>query len=186
VGRRRVLPASPDHVVFDLDPGEGPSLVECCEVALLVDKLLKGNGFESRAKTSGSKGLQVYATPRGRLTWDSSRSTARGIAEQLSSEHPELVTANMRKALRRGKVLIDWSQNHPAKTTVCAYSVRGLPRPTVSTPVRWKEIRDCQKSGDPSDLEFTASEVLGRVQDSGDLFARGQTPRSGKNGPATR
>jgi bifunctional non-homologous end joining protein LigD len=171
VGRRRALPAAPDHIVFDLDPGEGTSVVECCEVALLVDKILKDKNLTSRAKTSGSKGLQVYATPKGRLTWDSARTTARGIAEELSSEHPELVTANMRKALRRGKVLIDWSQNRPAKTTVCAYSVRGVTRPTVSTPVRWKEIRDCQKSGDPTDLEFTATEALSRVKDSGDLFA---------------
>jgi bifunctional non-homologous end joining protein LigD len=175
VGRRRKLPAPPDHIVFDLDPGEGTSIVECCEVALLVEKLLKDKGLESRVKTSGSKGLQVYAIPKGRLTWDTSRATARGIAEQLSSEHPELVTANMRKALRRGKVLIDWSQNHPAKTTVCAYSVRGVDRPTVSTPVRWKEIRNCQKTGDPTVLEFTATEALSRVKRSGDLFAREAT-----------
>jgi bifunctional non-homologous end joining protein LigD len=171
VGRRRTLPAPPDYIVFDLDPGEGTSIVECCEVALLVKKILGDKKFELHAKTSGSKGLQIYATPTGRLTWDTSRATARGIAEQLSGEQPQLVTANMRKALRRGKVLIDWSQNRPAKTTVCAYSVRGVTRPTVSTPVRWKEIRDCQKSGDPTDLEFTATEVLSRVQDSGDLFA---------------
>jgi bifunctional non-homologous end joining protein LigD len=171
VGRRRTLPAPPDHIVFDLDPGEGTSIVECCEVALLVKKILGEKKYELHAKTSGSKGLQVYAIPTGRLTWDSSRATARGVAEQLSSEHPQLVTANMRKALRRGKVLIDWSQNHPAKTTVCAYSVRGVARPTVSTPVRWKEIRDCQKTGDPTDLEFTATETLNRVKDVGDLFA---------------
>jgi bifunctional non-homologous end joining protein LigD len=171
VGRRRMLPAPPDHIVFDLDPGEGTSIVECCEVALLVKKVLEDKKFELHVKTSGSKGLQVYAIPTGRLTWESSRATARGMAEQLGAEHPQLVTANMRKALRQGKVLIDWSQNHPAKTTVCAYSVRGVARPTVSTPVRWKEIRDCQKSGDPMDLAFTATEALTRVKDLGDLFA---------------
>jgi bifunctional non-homologous end joining protein LigD len=186
VGRRRTLPAPPDHIVFDLDPGEGTSIVECCEVALLVEKILKDKNLESRAKTSGSKGLQVYATPKGRLTWESSRATALGIAEQLSSEHSELVTANMRKALRRGKVLVDWSQNHPAKTTVCAYSVRGLSRPTVSTPVRWKEVRDCQKTGDPTDLEFTASEVLSRVKKSGDLFSLEHMPRGAKSGSGRR
>jgi bifunctional non-homologous end joining protein LigD len=137
----------------------------------LVKKVLEDKKFELHVKTSGSKGLQVYAIPTGRLTWESSRATARGMAEQLGAEHPQLVTANMRKALRQGKVLIDWSQNHPAKTTVCAYSVRGVARPTVSTPVRWKEIRDCQKSGDPMDLAFTATEALTRVKDLGDLFA---------------
>jgi bifunctional non-homologous end joining protein LigD len=171
VGRRRTLPGPPDHIVFDLDPGEGTSIIECCEVALLVERILKEKKCASRVKTSGSKGLQVYATPRGRLTWDASRAMARDIAEQLGGEHSDLVTPNMRKDRRRGRVLIDWSQNHPAKTTVCAYSVRGGTSPTISTPVRWKEIRDCQKTGDPTDLEFTAAEALKRVKDSGDLFA---------------
>jgi bifunctional non-homologous end joining protein LigD len=93
------------------------------------------------------------------------------VATTLENEHPGLVTSNMRKTLRHGKVLIDWSQNHPAKTTVGVYSVRARERPTVSTPVTWKEVRNCLTSGQPSTLEFTTSDVLARVEKQGDLFA---------------
>jgi bifunctional non-homologous end joining protein LigD len=171
VGRRRSLPAPPDFIVFDLDPGEGSTLVQCSEVALGVEEILRERGLDPRAKTSGSKGLQVYAALAGRPSWEKSRSDAHGVATTLEKEHPELVTSNMRKTLRHGKVLIDWSQNHPAKTTVGVYSVRARTRPTVSTPVTWGEVRDCVKSGDPSTLEFTTSDVLARVAKDGDLFA---------------
>jgi bifunctional non-homologous end joining protein LigD len=137
VGRRRNLPAPPDFIVFDLDPGEGSTLVQCCEVALGIEEILRERGLDPRAKTSGSKGLQVYAALAGRPSWDKSRSDAFGVATTMEQEHPGLVTSNMRKTLRRGKVLIDWSQNHPAKTTVGVYSVRARTRPTVSTPVTW-------------------------------------------------
>jgi len=171
VGRRRKLPGRPDSIVFDLDPGPGTSIVECCEVALSIRERLDVGGFVSRAKTSGSKGLQLYGAPKGTLSWDGSRTLARGIAEELAGAHPELVTANMRRDRRREKILIDWSQNQPAKTTVGAYSVRGMSRPTVSTPVTWDEIAHCAKTGDPKDLVFTTSEVSDRVDTSGDLFA---------------
>jgi bifunctional non-homologous end joining protein LigD len=171
VGRRRNLPAPPDFIVFDLDPGEGSTLVQCCEVALGIEEILRERGLDPRAKTSGSKGLQVYAALAGRPSWDKSRSDAFGVATTMEQEHPGLVTSNMRKTLRRGKVLIDWSQNHPAKTTVGVYSVRARTRPTVSTPVTWGEVRDCVKSDDPSTLEFTTSDVLARVEKEGDLFA---------------
>jgi bifunctional non-homologous end joining protein LigD len=171
VGKRRKLPAPPDFIVFDLDPGEGSTLVQCSEVALGIEKILGERGLEPRVKTSGSKGLQVYAALPGRPTWEKSRADAFDVATTLEKEHPGLVTSNMRKTLRRGKVLIDWSQNHQAKTTVGAYSVRARPRPTVSTPVTWKEVRNCLKSGEPSTLEFTTSDVLTRVAKQGDLFA---------------
>jgi bifunctional non-homologous end joining protein LigD len=144
--------------------------VECCTVALLIDQILKERGLDSRVKTSGSKGLQVYAALTGRPTWDRSRTVAHGIAESLERDHPDLVTSNMRKTLRRGKVLIDWSQNNPAKTTIGTYSVRGRSQPTVSTPVTWKEVRRCEKSGDPATLGFTTSDVLARIKKVGDLF----------------
>jgi bifunctional non-homologous end joining protein LigD len=171
VGKRRKLPGPPDFLVFDLDPGEGTTIVECCSVALLIEEQLKEKKLESRVKTSGSKGLQVYAQLNGRPTWERSGRSAHEIALLLEREYPDLVISNMRKALRQGKVLIDWSQNHPAKTTVGAYSVRGRPQPTVSTPVTWKEVRQCRGGGDPTTLAFTTSDVLTRVKRRGDLFS---------------
>jgi bifunctional non-homologous end joining protein LigD len=171
-GRRRKLPAAPDHLVFDLDPGEGATIVECCVVGLRIAEVLDGQSLVSYAKTSGSKGLQLYA-PLGagrRWGWDRAREVAYGIALQLEKESPDLVVSNMKKRLRGGKVLIDWSQNHPAKTTVAVYSLRARPEPTVSTPVTWDEVSECEMSGDPSSLRFTASEVLDRVESLGDLF----------------
>ena len=169
-GRRRVLPAPPDHLVFDLDPGEGTTIVECCVVGLWIAELVKSQGLECVGKTSGSKGLQLYAPLGGRPTWEKSRSMAYGIAVQLEKDHPELVVSNMKKRLRGGKVLIDWSQNNPAKTTVAVYSLRARSEPTASTPVTWEEIRGCASEGDPSLLRFTADEVLERVEELGDLF----------------
>jgi bifunctional non-homologous end joining protein LigD len=171
VGKRRKLPGPPDFIVFDLDPGEGSTLVQCAEVAVGVEELLREKGLDPKVKTSGSKGLQVYAALDGRPSWERSRADAYDVATTLENEHPGLVTSNMRKTLRREKVLIDWSQNHPAKTTVGVYSVRARPRPTVSTPVTWKEVRSCLKSGQPSTLVFTTSDVLARVEKQGDLFA---------------
>src|SRR5581483_10087128 len=117
IGRRRSLPGPPDLIVFDLDPGEGTTIVECCAVGLLVRDELAQRGLESVAKTSGSKGLQVYAKVKPRATWDKTREDAHGIARALEKAQPSAVTSVMRKSLRQGKVLIDWSQNHPSKTT---------------------------------------------------------------------
>ena len=171
VARRRRLPGPPDFIVFDLDPGDGTTIVECCRVAGYIEEVLRERALESRVKTSGSKGLQIYAALAGRPTWERSRTEAHEIARTVERAHPDLVTSNMRKVLRRDKVLIDWSQNHPAKTTVGAYSVRGRARPTVSTPVTWAEVRRCLREGEPSALEFTTSEVQSRITQKGDLFA---------------
>ena len=171
VGRRRVLPAPPDHMVFDLDPGEGTSIVECCHVAKVVAEILDEGRSGCWPKTSGSKGLQLYVPLTGRPTWEKVRDRAHGIAVQLEQDHPDLVVSNMRKSLRAGKVLIDWSQNHPAKTTVAAYSLRGTDEPTVSTPISWDEIDTCATTGDPADLRFTSDLVLERIEALGDLFA---------------
>jgi bifunctional non-homologous end joining protein LigD len=171
VAKAKRLPGPPDFMVFDLDPGEGTTLVECCQVALLIHEDLEARSVATRVKTSGAKGLQVYASLVGRPSWEKSRTAAHDMALALERRHPELVVSNMRKTLRRDKVLIDWSQNHPAKTTVSAYSVRARPRPTVSTPVTWKEVQQCVKSGDPTTLEFTTSDVLTRIKKRGDLFS---------------
>jgi bifunctional non-homologous end joining protein LigD len=171
-GRRRSLPANPDLMVFDLDPGEGTSIVQCCEVARLIVDALAGSGHgDAYAKTSGMKGLQLYYTVRARTTWDSVREEAHGVARQLESEHRELVVSTMRKDLRRGRVLIDWSQNHPAKTTIAVYSVRAASFPSVSTPVTWSEVAACARTGDPGLLRFDTEAVLARVEKHGDLFA---------------
>ena len=170
-GRRRKLPGPPDHMVFDLDPGEGATIVECSRVAAMIAGQLDEQGLEAWAKTSGSKGLQLYVPLGPRATWDRAREDAHSLARSLEQSSPDLVVSNMRKSLRRGKVLIDWSQNHPAKTTVAVYSLRGRPEPTVSTPVTWEEVNHCAEQGRPELLRFTADDVLGRVAEHGDLFA---------------
>jgi bifunctional non-homologous end joining protein LigD len=171
VGRHRKLPARPDHMVFDLDPGDGTSIVECCVVAGYVMDELAGQGIESYAKTSGSKGLQLYAAVGPKTTWDSLRDRTHEIARKLESEHRDLIVSNMRKSLRRGRVLIDWSQNHSAKTTVAVYSVRAMPTPMVSTPVSAGEVQRCATKGDPTLLRFETDDVLRRIEKDGDLFA---------------
>ena len=160
----RIGGEGPDLVVFDLDPGPGTSIVECCQVALLLRPLLEAAGLAPLAKTSGSKGLQVYARAQEAAT----SSYAKTLAQQLEQKQPDLVVHRMAKELRRGKVLVDWSQNSPAKTTVSVYSLRAKSAPTVSTPVTWAEVETCR---DAADLVFSSDDVLARVAADGDLFA---------------
>ncbi|HKS49701.1 MAG TPA: non-homologous end-joining DNA ligase [Amycolatopsis sp.] len=157
----------PDRLVFDLDPGPGTTIVECGRVAERLHDALVGDGLTPFAKTSGAKGMQLYCGVRTRST-DRPSAYAKGLAERLAGQTPDLVVAKMAKALRPGKVFIDWSQNNPAKTTVAPYSLRGRDRPTVSTPITWDEVRACRR---PEDLVFTADDVLDRVAEFGDLFA---------------
>lgn len=173
-GRRRTLPAPPDHLVFDLDPGEGADIVDCCRVAgwITTDAGPEASAAgEVFAKSSGSKGLQLYLPLGGRPTWEKVKAHAHAMATRLESEHPEAVVSSMRKTDRKGRVLIDWSQNTPSKTTVAAYSVRARSEPTVSTPVTWEEVSACADGGDPDTLRFTTAQVLDRVARDGDLFA---------------
>jgi bifunctional non-homologous end joining protein LigD len=172
VGDSKVVPGPPDHLVFDLDPGPGTSIVECCRVAGWIAEHLTEAGLGTAIpKTSGSKGLQLYVGLPVGTGWESARPQALGIAQSIEKEHPELVVTKMGKDLRRGRVLIDWSQNHPAKTTVAAYSLRARPEPSVSTPITWDEVTACEESGDPGELRFLAPDVLDRVQRHGDLMA---------------
>ncbi|TVT54785.1 ATP-dependent DNA ligase [Amycolatopsis rhizosphaerae] len=158
---------APDLLVFDLDPGVPATIVECCRVAVLLREELVADGLTPYAKTSGSKGLQLYCGVRTRRPAATSE-YARAIGTRLAGRHPGEVVATMAKALRPGKVFIDWSQNNPAKTTVAPYSLRGRERPTVSTPVTWEEVGSCRR---PGDLTFTSDETLARVEAHGDLFA---------------
>jgi bifunctional non-homologous end joining protein LigD len=165
------LPGPPDYLVFDLDPGPGTSIVECCRVAGWIAGVLAERGMaRPGAKTSGSKGLQLYAPLPPAASWDTARVDARDIAAYVEAQHRDEVVTNMRKKLRHGRVLIDWSQNHPAKTTVAAYSLRAGPAPTASTPVTWDEIAACAEDGDPALLRFAAPAVLDRIARLGDLM----------------
>jgi bifunctional non-homologous end joining protein LigD len=164
-------PQRPTMLVFDLDPGAPAHIVQCCEVALVLSGLFEQLGLESVAKTSGSKGLQVYVPLNTEIGYQQTKPFARRVAELLEQRMPELVVSRMTKRLRPGKVLVDWSQNDLHKTTVNVYSVRARERPTLSTPVTWEEVRDCRQGGDAEMLTFEPSEVLERVGEHGDLFA---------------
>lgn len=159
----------PDLLVFDLDPGPPATIVDCCRVAEALRPVLEADGLDALPKTSGGKGLQLYAKIAGRgLTAEQASALAKGFAERLERELPGLVVSRMTKSLRAGKVLIDWSQNNGAKTTVAPYSLRAREHPTVSTPVTWDEVAACR---DVPDLFFTARNVLDRVERDGDRFA---------------
>jgi bifunctional non-homologous end joining protein LigD len=162
----------PTMMVFDLDPGPPADMIDCIRVALRMRDVLKRLGLESFPKTSGGKGLHFYVplnTPR--VTFDQTKSFARTVAELFEREDPERVVSSMKKSLRVNKVLIDWSQNDEHKTTVCPYSLRAKDRPTVSTPVTWKEVEAAFAARDPSMLVFEARDVLLRIRKRGDLFA---------------
>lgn len=159
---------NPDLLVFDLDPGPPATIVQCCEVAQRVRDVLDDDGLTAHPKTSGSKGLQLYVPLDAKRRWEDVHGYARALAQRLEREHPDLVVWNMKKELRTGKVLVDWSQNNAAKTTVAVYSLRARAAPTVSTPVGWDEVEACER---PEDLRFTSADVLARVEELGDLFA---------------
>ena len=159
-------PDRPTVLAFDLDPGEPAALPECREVALLLRDTLAGLGLDCCAKTSGSKGMQVYVPLNTAVTYDDTKPFAQALAQLMERHHPKLIVSSMKKSLRGGKVLIDWSQNSFHKTTVAVYSLRARERPTVSTPVTWDEIED-----DSLDLVFDTTAVLDRIEQHGDLFA---------------
>jgi bifunctional non-homologous end joining protein LigD len=164
-------PKEPTMIAFDLDPGPPATIVECAEVACRLREAFDHFGLVAFPKTSGSKGMQLYVPLNTPTTYDETKPFARGVAQVLERRHPELVVSDMRKDLRGGKVLIDWSQNDEHKTTVSPYSLRARDRPTVSTPVTWDEVEGVLRSGDPEELTFTSDEVLARVAEHGDRFA---------------
>ena len=161
-------PKKPDRLVVDLDPGPPAGLHECAQVALLVRERLEALGVHSAPVTSGSKGLHLYAALPGRAGADEVRDQAQEIARALAKDH-DLVQWRMTKALRGGKVFLDWSQNTAAKTTISPYSLRGRQAPYVAAPRSWDEIEE--GADDPEALEqLTLADVVERVESRGDLF----------------
>ncbi len=158
---------SPTMLVFDLDPGDPATITECCQVALIVRDILAAVGLEAVAKTSGSKGLQVYVPLNSPHGHKHASSFALAVGQMAVKQHPERVLVEMTKKLRHGKVFIDWSQNSRHKTTIAPYSLRARPTPTVSTPVTWDEVAD---GADGGPMSFLAETVLERVATMGDLF----------------
>ncbi len=164
-------PGRPTMLAFDLDPGPPAAVIECARVAVALRDTLAQLSLPSFPKTSGSKGMQVYVPLDGRSTYEQAKPFARGVAEHLERVHPDLVVSSMKKSLRAGKVLIDWSQNDEHKTTVCVYSLRARERPTASTPLAWEEVEAALEAGDADALSFTSADVLARSAERGDLFA---------------
>jgi bifunctional non-homologous end joining protein LigD len=163
------VPQLPDLLVLDLDPGPDTGLQECCAVAERLGARLEADGLDPVVKTSGSKGMQVYAPVVAADREHPSR-YAKALAQELSAETPDDVVWRMEKVLRPGKVLIDWSQNNPAKTTVAPYSLRARAGATVSTPIGWDEVDAVREGADPATLRFSTDDVLARVEEYGDLF----------------
>lgn len=161
----------PTQIVFDLDPGEGVDILGCAEVAFLLQEVLSRLKLECFPKVSGSKGIQVYVPLNSTVTYESTRPFANALAELLARQHPDRIVSEMAKALRTGKVFIDWSQNAEHKTTVSVYSLRAKgPHPYVSLPVSWKELKNAMKSGRPETLFWEADAALARLKELGDLF----------------
>ena len=159
---------TPTMVVFDLDPGAPATIVECCQVAQDVRELLDHLGLEVFAKTSGSKGMQLYVPLNTVHTHEQASSFALAVGQLLEKQFPQRVVVTMAKVARPNKVFIDWSQNSRHKTTIAPYSLRAMERPTVSTPIDWDEVA-AGADGEP--LIFEAADVLERVEERGDLFA---------------
>jgi bifunctional non-homologous end joining protein LigD len=161
----------PTMMVFDLDPGPPANIVQCCQVGLWLREVFEHFELQSFPKTSGSKGLQIYVPLNTPTSYDLTKPFAHALARLLESDHRNLVVSDMKKDLRVGKVLVDWSQNDEHKTTIAVYSLRAREQPTVSTPVKWEEVESALKKKDADLLVFEAAEVLKRVEKMGDLFA---------------
>ncbi len=164
-------PDRPTVLAFDLDPGPPADVIDCCRVAIRLRELFGHFGIEAFPKTSGSKGLQVYVPLNSKVGYEETKPFAKAIAQLLEKQTPDKVVSKMKKVERRGKVFVDWSQNHRRKTTVAVYSLRARERPTVSTPVSWEEVERAVESDDAASLAFEAGDVLRRVDRHGDLFA---------------
>lgn len=165
-------PKRPTVLAFDLDPGPPADIVDCCRVALRLREVLAQLELECFAKTSGSKGMQLYVPLNTRTSYERTRPFGQALAQLIAKQTPDEVLAKMgKKTDRSGKVLIDWYQNNERKTTIAVYSLRARERPTCSTPVTWEEVEATADSGDGGKLVFEAGDVLRRIDRQGDLFA---------------
>jgi bifunctional non-homologous end joining protein LigD len=160
----------PTMIVFDLDPGPPANIVQCAQVGTWLRTIFEHFGLESFPKTSGSKGMQIYVPLHTPTSYEETKPFAHAMARLLEEEHPDLVVSDMKKAIRTGKVLVDWSQNDEHKTTISVYSLRAREQPTVSTPLTWEEVEKLLKKKDPSAVVFEAPQVLARVEKLGDLY----------------
>ena len=163
-------PDRPTVVVFDLDPGPPADIIDCCDVAVRLRDVLDGQGLSSFAKTTGSVGLHVYVPLNAESTYDQTKSFARAKARALSERDPDRIVDKMAKSLRAGRVLIDWLQNDPTRSTVAPYSLRGMAWPTVSMPVTWDEIDGALSRRRPELLTFGVRDVRDRLVSIGDIF----------------
>ncbi len=161
----------PTTLAFDLDPGAPADIRTCCQVAIWLRDLFKSFKLECFPKTSGSKGLQMFVPINTPTNYDRTKAFAHSVAESLAQEFPKKVVSNMRKDLRGGKVLIDWSQNDDHKTTVSVYSLRAKEQPSVSTPLLWDEVESAIKSKSANGLRFSPEDAGSRAKEHGDLFA---------------
>ncbi|MFE8009379.1 non-homologous end-joining DNA ligase [Streptomyces sp. NPDC057418] len=177
---RQDRPAVADRLVFDLDPGVPASIVECCTVALWLRERLAADGLSAYGKTSGSKGLHLLVPlepgPSEEVT-----AYAKALAVEAHGALPDLAVYRMTRALRPGKVFVDFSQNAAAKTTAAPYTLRAKDSPTVSAPVTWDEIEAC---GAPSELVFLAGDMAARIARHGDLLDPLNDPRQARPLPA--
>jgi bifunctional non-homologous end joining protein LigD len=161
----------PTILAFDLDPGPPADIIDCCRIAVRVRDLFSEFGMECFPKTSGSKGMQVYVPLNApKMGYERTGPFAHAVALLLEKRHPDEVVSKMTKKLRKGKVLVDWSQNNRHKTTIAVYSLRAKDHPTASTPIEWDEVEGALKSRKPERLRFEAADVLKRVEKHGDLF----------------
>jgi bifunctional non-homologous end joining protein LigD len=156
---------NPDRLVLDLDPGPGVGLQDCAEVARFARDILKDMGLAPVPVTSGSKGIHLYARLDEKQTADQVAAVAHELARALEADHPDLVVSDMKKSLRTGKVLVDWSQNNGNKTTIAPYSLRGRTHPMVAAPRTWRELSD------PKLAHLDYEQVMARVKKGRDPMA---------------
>ena len=160
----------PTVIAFDLDPGPPANIVQCCQVAIWLREIFEHLGLQSFAKTSGSKGMQLYVPLNTPTTFDKTKLFSHALAQLLEQDHPKEVVSDMKRNLRTGKVFVDWSQNDEHKTTIAVYSLRAREHPTVSTPVSWDEVEKTLKKKDAGLLVFESSDVVKRFEKMDDLF----------------